>query len=214
MVRGGLVTQATALRERLKDGSWIIRHLPEVKLIVANFLTKIIAVKPSWERFWRFVNHQGSGTPREETRPVEEPAADITVNLGQDRPAPVSVDRHNAGMSHPSEPHLEKHQPEEGEHGRLTGMKGKPGHCPPVYFHSGTPHRNDRGISGTSRVQEKCSEDSLKALIQLFSKGSPEETGAVLDQWGLESLKPFMDKKNTPGQDGHPRQEGYEGFLK
>ena len=45
--------RATALRERLKDGSWIIRHLPGVKL-VADFLTKIIAVKPSWERFWRF----------------------------------------------------------------------------------------------------------------------------------------------------------------
>ena len=43
--------RATALRERLKDGSWIIHHLPGVKL-VADFLTKIITVKPSWERFW------------------------------------------------------------------------------------------------------------------------------------------------------------------
>ena len=60
-----LQLRATALRERLKYGSWIIRHLPGVKL-VADFLTKIIAVKPSWERFWRFVNHQGSGVPNEE----------------------------------------------------------------------------------------------------------------------------------------------------
>ena len=52
--------RATALREWLKDGSWIIRHLPGVKL-AADFLTKIITVKPSWERFWRFFSHQGSG---------------------------------------------------------------------------------------------------------------------------------------------------------
>ena len=68
--------RATALRERLKDGSWIIRHLPGVKL-VADFLTKIIAVKPSWDRFWRFVNHQGSGVPsmgsnRREEQPLGE----------------------------------------------------------------------------------------------------------------------------------------------
>lgn len=72
-------------RERLKDGRWIIRHVSGVKL-VADFLTKIIAVKPSWERFWRFF----SGTRREETRSVEEPAGDITVNPGQDQPAHVS----------------------------------------------------------------------------------------------------------------------------
>ena len=72
-------------RERLKDGRWIIRHVSGVKL-VADFLTKIIAVKPSWERFWRFF----FGTRREETRSVEEPAGDITVNPGQDQPAHVS----------------------------------------------------------------------------------------------------------------------------
>jgi hypothetical protein len=32
-------------------------------------------------------------------------------------------------------------------------------------------------------------------LIQRFSKGSPEGTEAVLNQWGLESLRPFMDEK-------------------
>ena len=62
--------RANALRERLKDGSWIIRHLPGVKL-VADFLTKVTAVKPSWERFWKFVNHQGSGSTRERLSPVD-----------------------------------------------------------------------------------------------------------------------------------------------
>ena len=36
------------------------------KKLVADLLSKIIAVKPSWERFWRFVNRQGSGVPNEE----------------------------------------------------------------------------------------------------------------------------------------------------
>ena len=36
------------------------------KKLVADLLSKIIAVKPNWERFWRFVNRQGSGVPNEE----------------------------------------------------------------------------------------------------------------------------------------------------
>ena len=36
------------------------------KKLVADLLSKIIAVKPSWERFWRVVNRQGSGIPNEE----------------------------------------------------------------------------------------------------------------------------------------------------
>ena len=36
------------------------------KKLVADLQSKIIAVKPSWERFWRFVNRQGSGVPNEE----------------------------------------------------------------------------------------------------------------------------------------------------
>ena len=35
------------------------------KKLVADLLSKIIAVKPSWERFWRVVNRQGSGIPNE-----------------------------------------------------------------------------------------------------------------------------------------------------
>ena len=36
------------------------------KKLVADLLSKIIAVKPNRERFWRFVNYQGSGVPNEE----------------------------------------------------------------------------------------------------------------------------------------------------
>ena len=67
--------RATALRERLKDGSWIIRHLPGVKL-EADFLTKIIAVKPSWERgsggssITKVLGHRGKKPDLWKHRPV------------------------------------------------------------------------------------------------------------------------------------------------
>ena len=77
--------RANALRERLKDGSWIIRHLPGVKLVADFVLTKIIAVKASWERFWKFVNHQGSGSIRENTFSVDEQSNEVQVNPGQEQ---------------------------------------------------------------------------------------------------------------------------------
>lgn len=65
-----------------------------------------------------------------------------------------------------------------------------------------------------AEFKKKALQTALGTLIQLFSQGSSEETEAILDQWGLESLKPFMDKKDDPGQDHHPGKEGYKGILK
>ena len=48
---------------------------------------------------------------------------------------------------------------------------------------------------------------ALGTLLQLFSKGSSEEMDSILDQWGLESLRPFMDKKDDPEQEDHPEKE-------
>ena len=65
-----------------------------------------------------------------------------------------------------------------------------------------------------AEFKKKALQTALGTLIQLFSQGSSEETEAILDQWGLESLKPFMDKKDDPGQDDRPGKEGYKGILK
>ena len=64
--------------------------LPGRKL-VADLLSKIIAVKPNWERFWRFVNRQGSGVPNEEP----------TIGSNRREEQPLGEERH------PEEPDLE-----------------------------------------------------------------------------------------------------------
>eukprot|EP00435_Cladocopium_sp_Y103_P032383 s2619_g8.t1 len=88
-----LTLRANFLREKLKEGRWLIRHLPGVQLI-ADFLAKVISVAAQWNRFWDFVNkelrvdisrdhageeHQGGGSqgvktvPEIEVRAVAEP---------------------------------------------------------------------------------------------------------------------------------------------
>ena len=49
-----------ALRERARLGTWQIYHLEGSKLI-ADFLTKAIAVKSSWNRFRQFINMSDLG---------------------------------------------------------------------------------------------------------------------------------------------------------
>ena len=55
---------------------------------------------------------------------------------------------------------------------------------------------------------------ALGTLLQLFSKGSSEEMESILDQWSLESLRPFVNKKDDPGQEDHPEKEEPRGILK
>ena len=63
-----------------------------------------------------------------------------------------------------------------------------------------------------AEFKKEALQTALGTLIQLFSQGSSEEM--ILDKWGLESLKPFVDKMDDPGQDNHPGKEEYKGILK
>ena len=178
--------RATALRERLKDGSWIIRHLPGVKL-VADFLTKIIAVKPSWERFWRFVNHQGSGVP------IEEPSTGS--NRREEQPL--------GEEQHPEEPDQET--PSWDNYRDIA----------------------DRCVSVVKKVvglaekhpeladfRHEALSTAIGRLVQVLADAYRVTESVVKDRFQLESVLPFLEKKNIPGQVEHPVEEEPRGILK
>ena len=178
--------RATALRERLKDGSWIIHHLRGVKL-VADFLTKIIAVKPSWERFWRFVNHQGSGLLNEEpstgsNRREEQP-------LGEEQ--------------HPEEPDQETPS--------WDNYRDIAGRCVSVM----------KKVVGLAEKHPELADfrhealsTAIGRLVQVLADAYRVTESVVKDRFQLESLLPFLEKKNIPGQVEHPVEEEPRGILK
>ena len=178
--------RATALRERLKDGSWIIRHLPGVKL-VADFLTKIIAVKPSWERFWRFVNHQGSGVPNEET---------------------------SMGSNHREEQPLgEEQRPEEPdqETSSWDNYRDIAGRCVSVV----------KKVVGLAEEYPELADfrhealsTAIGRLVRVLADAYRVTESVVKDRFQLESVLPFLEKKNIPGQVEHPVEEEPRGILK
>ena len=179
--------RATALRERLKDGSWIIRHLPGVKL-VADFLTKIIAVKPSWERFWRFVNHQGSGVPNEEP---------------------------SMGSNHREEQPLgEEQRPEEPDQETPSwdNYRDIAGRCVSVVkkvvgLAEEYPELAD--------FRHEALSTAIGRLVQVLADAYRVTESVVKDRFQLESvLLPFLEKKNIPGQVEHPVEEEPRGILK
>ena len=178
--------RATALRERLKDGSWIIRHLPGVKL-VADFLTKIIAVKPSWERFWRFVNHQGSGVPNEEP------------SMGSNRPE--------------EQPLGEEQRPEEPDQETPSwdNYRDIAGRCVSVV----------KKVVGLAEEYPELADfrhealsTAIGRLVQVLADAYRVTESVVKDRFQLESVLPFLEKKNIPGQVEHPVEEEPRGILK
>ena len=181
-----LLLRATALRERLKDGSWIIRHLPGVKL-VADFLTKIIAVKPSWERFWRFVNHQGSGVPNEEP---------------------------SMGSNHREEQPLgEEQRPEEPDQETPSwdNYRDIAGRCVSVV----------KKVVGLAEEYPELADfrhealsTAIGRLVQVLADAYRVTESVVKDRFQLESVLPFLEKKNIPGQVEHPVEEEPRGILK
>ena len=178
--------RATALRERLKDGSWIIRHLPGVKL-VADFLTKIIAVKPSWDRFWRFVNHQGSGVPIEESsmgsnRREEQP-------LGEEQ--------------HPEEPDQETPS--------WDNYRDIADRCVSVVKKVvGLTEKHPE----LANFRHEALSTAIGRLVQVLADAYSVTESVVKDRFQLESVLPFLEKKNIPGQVEHPVEEEPRGILK
>jgi hypothetical protein len=178
--------RATALRERLKDGSWIIRHLPGLKL-VADFLTKIIAVKPSWERFWRFVNHQGSGVP------IEEPSTGS--NRREEQPL--------GEEQHPEEPDQEAPS--------WDNYRDIAGRCVSVV----------KKVVGLAEKHPELADFRHEALsiavgrlVQVLADAYRVTESVVKDRFQLESVLPFLEKKNIPGQEDRPEEEEPRGILK
>ena len=178
--------RATALRERLKDGSWIIRHLPGVKL-VADFLTKIIAVKPSWERFWRFVNHQGSGVPNEEP---------LTGSNRREEQPPGEE-------QHPEEPDQETPS--------WDNYRDIAGRCVSVV----------KKVVGLAEEYPELADfrhealsTAIGRLVQVLADARRVTESVVKDRFQLESVLPFLEKKNIPGQVEHPVEEEPRGILK
>ena len=52
--------RASVLRERVKSGQWLARHLPGSDLM-ADYLTKIFSVASGWQKFWKMANMVRSG---------------------------------------------------------------------------------------------------------------------------------------------------------
>ena len=175
---------------------------------MADFLTKVIAVKPSWERFWKFVNHQGSGSTKENPGPVDEPTNTVQVNRGQEQSATTRTPIFEE--SHPEEQH-----PGEGEHGRSEdlGFEDRDIACRCISIVECLTGMTQE-YPEISEFKKNAVKTALGTLLQLFSKGSSEEMESMIDQWGLESLKPFVDKKDDPGQEDHPEKEEPRGILK
>lgn len=176
--------RATALREWLKDGSWIIRHLPGVKL-AADFLMKIIAVKPSWERFWRFVSDQGSGVPSEE--PI----------IGSGR----------REEQHPGE----EHHPEEldQETSSWENYRDIACRCVPVM---------EKVVGLTEKHPELADfrhaalSTAIGKLVQVLADAYRITADVVKDRFHLESVLPFLEKRNVPGQEDHLEEEEPRGI--
>ena len=178
--------RATALRERLKDGSWIIRHLPGVKL-VADFLTKIIAVKPSWERFWRFVNHQGSGVPN------EEPSTGS--NRREEQPP--------GEEQHPEEP--------DQENPSWDNYRDIADRCVSVVKKVVGLTENYPELADI-RHEALCT--AIGRLVQVLADAYRVTESVVKDRFQLESVLPFLEKKNFLGQVEHHVEEEPRGILK
>ena len=52
--------RAPVLRERVKSGQWLARHLPGADLM-ADYLTKVFPVASGWQKFWKMANMVQAG---------------------------------------------------------------------------------------------------------------------------------------------------------
>ena len=154
---------------------------------MADLLSKIIAVKPSWERFWRFVNHQGSGVPNEEP---------------------------STGSNHREEQPLgEEQRPEEPDQETPSwdNYRDIAGRCVSVV----------KKVVGLAEEYPELADfrhealsTAIGRLVQVLADAYRVTESVVKDRFQLESVLPFLEKKNIPGQVEHPVEEQPRGILK
>ena len=157
------------------------------KKIVADLLSKIIAVKPNWERFWRFVNRQGSGVPNEEP----------TIGSNRREEQPLGEEHH------PEEP--------DQETSSWDNYRVIAGRCVSVV----------KKVVGLAKEYPELAEfrhealsTAIGRLVQVLADAYRVTESVVKDRFQLESVLPFLEKKNIPGQVEHPVEEEPRGILK
>ena len=157
------------------------------KKLVADLLSKIIAVKPNWERFWRFVNRQGSGVPNEEP----------TIGSNRREEQPLG----------------EEHHPEEPDQETLSwdNYRVIAGRCVSVV----------KKVVGLAKEYPELAEfrhealsTAIGRLVQVLADAYRVTENVIKDRFQLESVLPFLEKKNIPGQVEHPVEEEPRGILK
>ena len=154
---------------------------------MADFLTKIIAVKPSWERFWRFVNHQGSGVP------IEEPSTGS--NRREEQPL--------GEEQHPEEPSQETPS--------WDNYRDIAGRCVSVVKKVvGLAEKHPE----LADFRHEALSTAIGRLVQVLADAYRVTESVVKDRFQLESVLPFLEKKSIPGQVEHPVEEEPRGILK
>ena len=147
---------------------------------MADLLSKIIAVKPNWERFWRFVNRQGSGVPNEEP----------TIGSNRREEQPLGEEHH------PEEP--------DQETSSWDNYRVIAGRCVSVV----------KKVVGLAKEYPELAEfrhealsTAIGRLVQVLADAYRVTESVVKDRFQLESVLPFLEKKNIPGQVEHPVEE-------
>ena len=160
---------------------------PSGEKLVADLLSKIIAVKPNWERFWRFVNRQGSGVPNEEP----------TIGSNRCEEQPLGEEHH------PEEP--------DQETSSWDNYRVIAGRCVSVV----------KKVVGLAKEYPELAEfrhealsTAIGRLVQVLADAYRVTESVVKDRFQLESVLPFLEKKNIPAQVEHPVEEEPRGILK
>ena len=154
---------------------------------MADLLLKIIAVKPNRERFWRFVNHQGSGVPNEE--PI------IGSNRREEQPL--------GEEHHPEEP--------DQETSSWDNYRVIAGRCVSVVKKAVGLARE---YPEQAEFRHEALSTAIGRLVQVLADAYRVTESVVKDRFQLESVLPFLEKKHIPGQVEHPAEEKPRGILK
>ena len=157
------------------------------KKLVADLLSKIIAVKPNWERFWRFVNRQGSGVPNEEP----------TIGSNRREEQPLGEEHH------PEEPDQETSSWDNYRviAGRRVSVVKKVVGLAKEY-------------PELAEFRHEALSTAIGRLVQVLADAYRVTESVVKDRFQLESVLLFLEKKNIPGQVEHPVEEEPRGILK
>ena len=157
------------------------------KKLVADLLSKIIAVKPSWERFWRFVNRQGSGVPNEEP----------TIRSNRREEQPLGEEHH------PEEP--------DQETSSWDNYRVIAGRCVSVVKKVVGLAKEYPELA---EFRHEALSTAIGRLVQVLADAYRVTETVVKDRVQLESVLPVLEKKNIHGQEDRSGEEELRGILK